>query len=219
MAAPCSCQEIHKRIEAYNRAAIPSKYAQESIESFDERGGDESLRRAKLAFLKLGMTLEPGDKGIGLSGPVGCGKTHLMAGMLRELTLNRGIAAHFVEFSHLLSDIRAGYEKGQSDAEIIEPLAKWPVLVIDELGKEIRTEWQLGILDQLISRRYQSKVTTFYTTNYRFQAPKAATTRSREHFEVKTVEDQVGARIYSRLSEMCDQIRLEGEDWRKRPRS
>ena len=91
-----------------------------------------------------------------LHGPVGRGKTHLMVGLLRELVFRHGVEVRFIEFSRLLSILREGYSSGRSDAGVLSELAAVPVLAIDELGKGRLTDWELAIIDEVISRRYNA---------------------------------------------------------------
>jgi DNA replication protein DnaC len=82
------------------------------------------------------------------------------------------------------------------------------------------------MLDELISRRFNSGLTTLFATNY-FLEPRAVPeqpggwvrTRSAEfqrEAESMTLAQRVGDRIYSRLNEMCDAIKLDpGRDFRK----
>jgi DNA replication protein DnaC len=104
------------------------------------------------------------------------------------------------------------------------------VLAIDELGKERGTEWERSMLDELISRRFNSGLTTLFATNYfladddakavtRAQPGRTVNTRSTEFgrdAEAMTLEQRVGNRIYSRLNEMCAFVKLDpGYDQRK----
>ena len=198
------CQPRRTRIQLYNQAQIPRRYAQLRFSDF-RHDHDDSLRRVYTRFRSVLGTFKPGDRGIGLSGGVGNGKTLIMALFLRHLTIHREIPCRFIEFSHLLSDIRAGYDAGRSEAEIIAHLIDIPVLVIDELGKSLKTEWQLAILDELISRRYNRNVSTFFTTNFPFTSPHAGSqSLGRDDFRITSLEERVGARIYSRLCEMAE---------------
>ena len=50
--------------------------------------------------------------------------------------------------------------------EVLRPLLHVPVLAIDELGKERGTDWERSMLDELISRRFNSGLATLFATNY-----------------------------------------------------
>ena len=218
VAVPCACRALHHRIELFNQAELPRRFLDATVESLQELTPSQSA--AKLHMLRLWKGFRPGDRGVGLSGPVGVGKTHLMAGLVRILTLEQGVRCRFVEITHLLAEIKAGFQEGRGEAELVGPLASVPVLVIDELGKGMMTEWQLSVLDELISRRYNAAVSTFFTTNYPFSnatATPASARRKQEGFETLTLEERVGSRNASRLAEMCTWLRVEAPDYRRRP--
>lgn len=217
------CGPVRKTYARFNRARVPLRFANATLDSFDETGrnGEKLPNPALFRFMQLRKSLNVGDRGIGLSGKVGLGKTHLLCGLVRELALERAVAeqveCRFVEFTHLLADIRAGYDDGQGEAKIIGELESVPILVIDELGKGLTTNWQINILDELISRRYNRDVTTFFSTNYPF-LENELTGHSRDltdDFKRVTLEEKIGARMYSRLSEMCEFVTIRGFDHRR----
>lgn len=213
-AVPCACRTVRERARLFTDARIPARYVDARIENFQDLG-EPSLRAAKLRFLRHVQKVEPGIRGIGLSGPVGTGKTHLMCGFVRDCTLIYGVPARFIEFTHLLTELKRGYEEQRSGLDLIEPLIDVPVLVIDELGKGLATEWQLGILDELVSRRYNRGASLFFTTNFPFEARPVPSGRgSRDAFAATALSDRVGPRIFSRLCESCDLLRMEGDDYR-----
>jgi DNA replication protein DnaC len=214
----CECRKLDQRIGLYNDAAVPRRYVNATLEDFDARQ-NESLANASLALLRLVKDFAPGRRGIGLSGPVGCGKTHLMAALVRDLTLKSGVETVFVEFTHLLAAIRASYDRQQGDGRVMEPLIEAPVLIIDELGKGLSTEWQMAILDELISKRYNRSVTTCFTTNFPLRDRNLQGARTRDNFDAVLLEERIGARIFSRLTEMCEFHRIDADDFRKRPES
>lgn len=214
--APCPlCSPIRRRIRLYNNARIPRRYALLEFSDFQYRN-NPSLINVVTEFRSILQTFKPGDRGLGLSGGVGVGKTMLMALFLRYMTLNREIPSRFIEFSHLLSDIRAGYSKGRSDSEILGELVSVPILVIDEMGKALKTEWQTDILDGLISRRYNSGVSTFFTTNFPFHShQRESGVIAQDDFKVSTLHERIGSRMYSRLDEMCEFHTIEASDHRE----
>jgi DNA replication protein DnaC len=60
---------------------------------------------------------------------------------------------------------------------------------------------------QVINARYNDRKLTIFTTNY---------TNVRRQPSEETLEDRVGARLRSRLYEMCKTVVIEGEDYRRR---
>ena len=141
------------------------------------------------------------------------------------LALEKGVGSRYVEFMLLLSEIKAGFDANRSHMDILRPLLSVPVLAIDELGKERGTEWERSMLDELISRRFNSGLATLFATNYFLEPrppaeePGRVHTRSREFqrdAEAMTLAQRVGDRIYSRLNEMCSFVKLDpGHDLRK----
>ena len=128
------------------------------------------MRRIHLELFRYANSFLPGDRGFLLHGPPGGGKTHLMTAFLHRITLEKGIHARFVEFSHLLSSLRQQFDQGKGDTAILQPLVEVEVLSIDELGKGVNNEWQLSVLDELISKRYNLGRTTLFTSNYQLKA-------------------------------------------------
>ena len=95
----------------------------------------------------------------------------------------------------------------------MDRLANVPVLLIDELGKGRKTQWQLDVLDELISKRYNSCLSTFFTTNYPLESQKRFPSTGqidtndpdfRASLQAETLADRVGERIVSRICEMAD---------------
>ena len=215
LSRPCyECGPIRERVRFYQRAGVPRRYVDATFESFKPTS-QAQVQAVQWFTSRLGEW-SPSERALIISGSVGTGKTHLMAAWIRSLCTLRQIECRFIEFSHLLSDLRAGYDAGQSDARIIAHLVDVPVLVIDELGKTLKTDWQLGILDALISRRYERGVATFATTNYPFELGHGGkSTRSSDDFARRTLGEVTGDRIASRLAEMCDFMTVEANDYRR----
>ena len=155
------------------------------------------------------------SKGIILTGEVGRGKTHLLIGICKTLIFEYGIPTRFVEFSRLLSLLKESYSKGQSDSKIINELVNIDVLAIDELGKGRLTEWEMTIIDEIISRRYNAMKTIIGTSNYAWKIPSGTPTPNLaiQAFN-QTLGDRVGLRTFSRLQEMCISYQVKGTDFR-----
>lgn len=208
---PCDkCAILHKNIKLYNLTGIPAKYYEvNQVDTFIPH--KHNTHKEALKYVRDFVDQYPHKKGFILMGPAGLGKTHLAIGAISELTLEKGVNCIFKEFFDLLNELKKAYTEGTSESEVIRPLVDTEVLVIDELGKGRANEWELSVLDQLISNRYNSSKTTLITTNYIDRE-----TNNRLHKDNKEIlEYRVGERIASRLYEMCKFIYLEGRDFRK----
>ncbi len=212
----CRCMMLPDRISLWNRAGIPARHSRSTFSSFKthkNRGAKPTYTMCK-QWLKA---YRPGEenKGLILYGDVGRGKTHLLVAMLRELVFLHGVEVRFVEFSHLLSQLKEGYDAGTGEATTLMPLVRVPVLAIDELGKGRGSEWELGIIDQLVSHRYNALGTIMATTNY---GPNQATGMAQPNLaqpdRVQSLGDRVGERVLSRLREMSRFLATHGDDYR-----
>lgn len=217
--APCYCRLLKRRLGQYKDACIPGVLSNKGFESFDDPTLPhirEALRVAQtFAYsFKRGST----PKGFILSGPVGTGKSHLLAAVLTHLSLELGISAKYVEISLLFATIRRGFQEGKSGGEIIGPLSEIDVLAIDELGKGRGSPFEMETLDELIARRYNANRTTIFATNYSLVSDKQAaesqstsgmedTRKSRRSLD-ESLSERVGTRIYSRLCEMCEFVQI-----------
>lgn len=120
-----------------------------------------------------------------LYGPPGTGKTMLaahaaqqvlgMEGVFRWGPLNRVVArprrpVSFIYYPELLETQKRVYDGDEEAGDIIDSAhGRGPhpvfVLVVDDLGKEQRTEWAWTRLDSLLRVRHQNGLPTIITTN------------------------------------------------------
>jgi DNA replication protein DnaC len=218
----CRCQQRVDRCAIFNRAHIPGRYAKTTLVSFASGANrisdmEKSRALAEVFTWMNGFDPKGESRGLILHGPVGRGKTHLLVGVLRTLIFSHGVQARFIEFSRLLGMLKEGYSAGRSDSRVLSELAQVPVLGIDELGKGRLTDWELTVIDEVISRRYNGLGCTLGTTNYTPAAPSGngPANLARDENKVQTLGDRVDARVYSRLREMCDFAEVGGVDYRE----
>jgi len=211
---------LDRRIAAFNAACVPAKFCGRWIDDIEEL--DRTQKEAKFALLKHRDAYANGERGFLLWGTPGVGKTHMLCGLISYLALQRGLSCRYVDFMQLLFDLKQGFSENRWESELVSPLIAVDVLVIDELGKGRNSEWELSILDELISARYNAQKTIHCTSNYPPEPASGASLQplsgtSEGGFVVpSSLRERLGERIFSRLSEMCNFREIRGDDYRRR---
>ena len=167
MLAPCPGQRSLKRIDAYNQAGIPARFIDATITNFELQNVQNPARIRQ--FINNIQNFDKDPNGYLLEGGPGTGKTHLLCAAIRYLTLEFGIPCKYIDYSNLLSDIRASYSQNIPESNYIDPIVAIPVLFIDELGKgrDKANDFEIRIIDEIINRRYLNpKLVTMFASNY-----------------------------------------------------
>ena len=208
VARPCECREPRlKRGRVKGVASvIPQRYRGVSFERppVSDMARDLETKGAVAAvqaFVEsLDERLDEG-RGLWLFGDTGTGKTTL-AMLVSKAALEEGRSVAIYSLPKLLARIRRTYESepgGDSYLSFFDRLTSVDLLHIDDLGAEKRSDWVLEQLYALINERYETQRSVMVTTNLRSS---------------RKLEDQIGSRTVSRLTQMCEEIRLHGADRR-----
>jgi DNA replication protein DnaC len=139
-------------------------------------------------------------RGLWIFGDTGTGKTTL-AMLVSKMALEAGHSVAIYSLPKLIAHIRRTYDSepgGDSYLAFFERLTSVDLLHIDDLGAEKRSDWVLEQLYALINERYEAQRSVLVTTNL-------------PHEEL---EEQIGSRTVSRLSQICDEVPLFGDDRR-----
>jgi DNA replication protein DnaC len=230
MAVACDCGMVERASRVMERARIPKRYEHCDFESYST---DVGATPGQTQSLKNAMNLTKGfvqnypmsaEKGLLLTGTSGVGKTHLAVAALKEL-IARGHVGLFCDYRELLKEIQASYNPASESTEmgILEPVRTVEILVLDDLGASKPSTWVLDIIGLVLNARYNEKRVTILTTNYFDEpegAPEAVKGPDGKRVVVRedTIADRIGARMRSRLFEMCRTVNVDAPDFRREVR-
>jgi len=228
VAVACECGTDERAGKVMERARIPKRYEHCDFESFSTDLADgktwtanheQSLKNAKLQAMAFVRDYPATEKGLLLMGRSGVGKTHLAVAALKEL-IRRGHAGLFCDYRELLKEIQASYNPASESTEmgILEPVRTVELLVLDDLGASKPSAWVLDIIGLVLNARYNERRATILTTNYNDDSNERSATGpggQRVVTKDETLSDRIGARMRSRLFEMCRTIEVDAPDFRR----
>jgi len=207
VARPCECraQRLKRGRGRGVASVIPARYRGVS---FDRPPVSDMARdlQTKAAVSEVRRFVDELDqrlaegRGLWLFGDTGTGKTTL-AMLISKAALESGHTVAIYSLPKLLARIRRTYDTepgGDNYLTFFERLTSVDLLHIDDLGAEKRSDWVLEQLYALINERYEAQRSVLITTNLPHQE----------------LEEQIGPRTVSRLTQICDEVPLFGEDRR-----
>jgi DNA replication protein DnaC len=209
-----------ERVARMNRIGIPVSFATATLATYLVTG--PGTLQALSWSQRYVEEFIPGTtrQGLLFTGSVGVGKTHLAIGIVRQLVEDKGIEARMVDMRVLLEQLRTSYDKRDQDQEsqsqILRPIFKADVILIDELGAAKPSEWVLETGELLIGTAYNQAKPMIVTTNFPNLAPGDEGTQYLRSTRPETLGDRIGMRMWSRLQQMCKAIGITGPDWRKK---
>lgn len=127
---------------AWEKAGVPDKYKDATVSDFG--------RRAKtIRELLWNRTW------IFSGGPVGTGKTHLLAGCCRECFI-WGRFVRWAYVPHLMNELtRQAFAERLAVDDVVEPYTHcYDLLALDDLGREVRTTRTIDFIRRIINGRY-----------------------------------------------------------------
>lgn len=202
-ASDCRCRQgqIARTRATRLEARIPRRYRDISLEQLEGSilaPHPEPVGVARRFISQIAKNLDEG-RGIWIMGDVGTGKTSL-AMTISKAALDAGRTAAIYSLPRLMSLIRESIEDDAGVLGFLDLLSTVDLLHLDDLGAQVRTDWTIEQFYSIINARYADQRSIVFTTN----------------LTPDELQEQVGARIFSRLVEMCgDPLPLYGPDRRR----
>jgi DNA replication protein DnaC len=129
----CRCRLEQRQSRLLEQSRIPRRYESRTLANYRPAPNNGTQLRAFNFAFKLVSEYPAIDHGLLFMGPVGVGKTHLAAAILRGL-VERGAACLFCEFGALLGEVRDSYNpvSQASGLKVLARACEAEVLVLDE---------------------------------------------------------------------------------------
>lgn len=164
---------------------------------------NDNRQNEKLSDAMIRYTEQFGDfmkngQGLLLSGTVGTGKTYFAACIANRL-IDKGYKVLMTNFARLTNQIQGTFDGKQ---ELIDDLNRYPLLILDDLGAERKSEYMQEMVFNIIDSRYRSGLPFIITTNLSLE-------------EIKKPQELSYSRIYDRILERCFPIEVLGNSKRR----
>lgn len=206
----CRC-EVEKKENEENerkRIAFLNTVARARREGFPESdmqnwtfanadGSNDKLMAAAQRYVDNFDEFRKSGKGLLLFGTVGTGKTYAAACIANAL-IDKGFPVLMTNFARIANTVGGMWEGKQA---YYDSLNKYPLLILDDLAAERKTEYMSEIVFNVIDSRYRANLPLIVTTNLTSE-------------ELKHPSDISYQRTFSRLLEMCLPVKVEGKDKR-----
>lgn len=188
--------KFQERIKEYRRVGFPeSEMSNWTFANAD--GTNKKNMDAMKRYVENFADFRKQGKGLLLFGTVGTGKTYAAACVANAL-IDKGYPALVTNFARIANTVSGMFEGKQ---EYYDRLNRFPLLALDDLSAERKTEYMQEIVFNVVDSRYRAKLPLIVTTNLTWQ-------------ELVNPQDIAYQRIFSRLLEMCVPVKFEGADKR-----
>lgn len=188
---------FEKRVKEYRRIGFPESEMKNWTFLNDDRENPQISKIAQNYVKNFDRMLKDG-KGLLLYGNVGTGKTYAAACIANAL-IDKGYACMVTNFARISNTVQGMFEGKQ---EYYDSLNKFPLLILDDLSAERKTEYMQEVVFNIIDSRYRAGLPLIVTSNLTAD-------------EIKNPSEISNKRTFSRLLEMTIPVEVKGKDRRR----
>lgn len=164
-------QEMDKRKrinELFENSKFPKLQRRCLFSNFVKNKETERIFKACLNFAENFNEYEQKGKGIIFCGNTGSGKTHLACAIGNYL-IEKEINVIFQNVSDLYFTIKKEFSNDKNSNNILDECKKAKLLILDDIGIEKPSQWNIATMHYIINSRYNDLKPTIITTNLSFQ--------------------------------------------------
>lgn len=157
-----------KHIEAvFGASGVPRRFRERSFDNYRADGKDQE--RALLLASRF-ATGFPAAVELGASlifcGKPGTGKTHLACAIANHVMREFGNSALFLTVFDAIQRIKETYGgNGASEKQVMDALCQVDLLILDEVGVQLGTNFEEVVITQIINQRYSDMRPTIILSN------------------------------------------------------
>ncbi|TDX29129.1 DNA replication protein DnaC [Modicisalibacter xianhensis] len=159
-----------RRLEKLREGSmIPRRFQAKTLANFEHGGSRDKAQRVAVCKAYVERFTDRLEQGGGLvfTGGVGTGKSHL-AYAIGNALLAQGYRVMGIDVYELIDLIkeRAFGKKESSERDAIKAfVAGLDLLILDEIGAQLGTEWERLMLFKIINERYKAQLPTILISN------------------------------------------------------
>lgn len=191
-------REILRNADIIRNGYLDRYYAELTFDKDDsaESKASKDMKR----YAQKWQQMKEKNIGLLLMGGYGSGKTYYASAIANEVR-RLGESVLIGTLSKLIQELNENYGRNREDWE--EKIQTYPIMVLDDLGVERETDYNLEQMENIIDLRYRANRPLIVTTNL---SPD----------EIKDIKGDIRKeRAWSRIREMCVPYVITGKDRRK----
>ena len=150
------------------RACIPPRFAIKTFDDYkaDTREQQRALRTCK-DYADNFADYHKAGTSILLIGDVGTGKTHLAAATANQIVRDTKFTAVYTTASSIVRHVKSTFDRDSdaTESQVYAAYSQMDLLVIDEIGVQNATEFELTVMFEVINSRYEEMLPTMVISN------------------------------------------------------